>query len=76
MSTPQNDHDLLPEQTEGFKVGEKKTMDEINKLGKPTIKVDVFRILAYGDVLLSSSFLLEMSITENNYVRMTSKLLS
>jgi len=26
------EHDLLPEQTEGFKVGEKKTMDEYNKL--------------------------------------------
>lgn len=27
------EHDLLPEQTEGFKVGEKKTMDEYDKLG-------------------------------------------
>jgi len=35
MSAPHNDQDLLPEQTEGFKVGEKKTMDEINKLGEP-----------------------------------------
>jgi len=34
MSAPQNDNDLLPEQTQGFKVGEKKTMDEINNLGK------------------------------------------
>ena len=25
--------DLLPDQTEGFKVGEKKTMAEIDKLG-------------------------------------------
>lgn len=29
----QNDQDLLPEQTAGFKVGEKKTMDQINQLG-------------------------------------------
>lgn len=34
MSAPPNDNDLLPEQTQGFKVGEKKTMDEINNLGK------------------------------------------
>jgi len=27
-----NEQDLLPDQTEGFKVGEKKTMDEINQL--------------------------------------------
>jgi len=27
-----NDNDLLPEQTEGFKVGEKKTIDEYHKL--------------------------------------------
>ena len=27
--------DLVPEQTEGFKVGEKKTIDEYQKLGKP-----------------------------------------
>jgi hypothetical protein len=26
--------DLVPEQTEGFKVGEKKTIDEYQKLGK------------------------------------------
>jgi hypothetical protein len=25
--------DLLPEQTEGFKVGEKKTLDEYHKMG-------------------------------------------
>lgn len=28
--------DLVPEQTEGFKVGEKKTIDEYQKLGKST----------------------------------------
>ena len=32
MSTP-NPEDLEPEQTEGFKVGEKKTIDEYQKLG-------------------------------------------
>ena len=29
--------DLLPEQTAGFKVGEKKTLDEYNKLGTSNI---------------------------------------
>ncbi len=29
-----NDEELTPEQTEGFKVGEKKTIDEYQKLGK------------------------------------------
>lgn len=33
MTSANNDQDLLPEQTEGFKVGEKKTMDEYHKLG-------------------------------------------
>jgi hypothetical protein len=32
MSAPSND-DLAPSQTEGFKLGEKKTIDEYNKLG-------------------------------------------
>jgi len=32
MASASNDQDLLPEQTEGFKVGEKKTMDEYNNL--------------------------------------------
>ena len=32
-STQDTEHELLPEQTEGYKVGEKKTMDEINKMG-------------------------------------------
>lgn len=31
-----HEQDLLPDQTEGFKVGEKKTMDEYNKLGTLT----------------------------------------
>jgi len=29
-----NDEELVPEQTEGFRVGEKKTIDEYQKLGK------------------------------------------
>lgn len=33
MASASNEQDLLPDQTEGFKVGEKKTMDEYNKLG-------------------------------------------
>jgi hypothetical protein len=33
MASTSNDQDLLPDQTEGFKVGEKKTMDEYHKLG-------------------------------------------
>lgn len=37
MSAQNNDQDLLPEQTEGFKVGEKKTMDQINQLGEQPI---------------------------------------
>ncbi|KAG4435006.1 hypothetical protein IFR05_009495, partial [Cadophora sp. M221] len=32
MASASHDHDLLPDQTEGFKVGEKKTMDEYSKL--------------------------------------------
>lgn len=36
MSTEHHDddHELVPEQTEGFKVGEKKTIDEYQQLGK------------------------------------------
>jgi len=33
MASSSHEHDLLPDQTEGFKVGEKKTMDEYHKLG-------------------------------------------
>jgi hypothetical protein len=33
MASASNEQDLLPEQTEGFKVGEKKTMAEYDKLG-------------------------------------------
>jgi Rho GDP-dissociation inhibitor len=33
MASSTNEQDLLPDQTEGFKVGEKKTMDEYHKLG-------------------------------------------
>jgi hypothetical protein len=36
MSSSKDDHELLPEQTAGFKVGEKKTIDEYNSLGKET----------------------------------------
>ncbi|KAN0096228.1 putative Rho GDP-dissociation inhibitor [Hyaloscypha variabilis] len=32
MASESNEQDLLPEQTEGFKVGEKKTIDEYHKL--------------------------------------------
>jgi len=32
MASASNEQDLLPDQTEGFKVGEKKTMDEYHKL--------------------------------------------
>lgn len=31
--TDQQDNDLLPETTDGFKVGEKKTLDEYSKMG-------------------------------------------
>lgn len=34
MASTSNDPDLLPDQTEGFRVAEKKTMDEYNKLGR------------------------------------------
>ena len=34
MSTALGNEDLVPEQTEGFKVGEKKTIDEYQKLGE------------------------------------------
>lgn len=34
MASSAADNDLLPEQTEGFKVGEKKTMDEYKSMGE------------------------------------------
>jgi hypothetical protein len=37
MSNALGNEDLVPEQTEGFKVGEKKTIDEYQKLGESTI---------------------------------------
>jgi hypothetical protein len=37
MSNAVGAEDLVPEQTEGFKVGEKKTIDEYQKLGESTI---------------------------------------
>lgn len=36
--------DLVPEQTEGFKVGEKKTIDEYQKLGKSRNEAYVLEI--------------------------------
>jgi Rho GDP-dissociation inhibitor len=33
MASEQHNEELVPEQTAGFKVGEKKTLDEYNKLG-------------------------------------------
>lgn len=50
----QGEQDLLPEQTEGFKVGEKKTMDEYHKLG-----VLVFIMLAFFVLLSSTSVILQ-----------------
>jgi hypothetical protein len=37
MSNALGNEDLVPEQTEGFRVGEKKTIDEYQKLGESTI---------------------------------------
>lgn len=34
MSVPHHEEDLKPEETEGFKVGEKKTIDEYQQLGR------------------------------------------
>jgi len=41
MASSNNEQDLLPDQTEGFKVGEKKTMDEYHQLGmwQPTLSL-------------------------------------
>jgi hypothetical protein len=39
MSNAVGTEDLVPEQTEGFKVGEKKTIDEYQKLGESTIHI-------------------------------------
>jgi len=36
MSNAVGNEDLVPEQTEGFKVGEKKTIDEYQQLGEST----------------------------------------
>jgi hypothetical protein len=36
MASSANDQELLPEQTEGYKVGEKRTLDEYNKMGTLT----------------------------------------
>lgn len=34
MSNQPQDDELMPEQTEGFKIGEKKTIDEYKQLGE------------------------------------------
>lgn len=38
MASNAHTDDLLPEQTEGYKVGEKKTMDEYHKMGKWAVR--------------------------------------
>jgi hypothetical protein len=43
---PEAEHELLPEQTEGFKVGEKKTMDEYKNMGKCDSTCQVFSVLS------------------------------
>lgn len=45
--------DLTPEQTEGFKVGEKKTIDEYQKLGKSLEDLFSFLLKSYA---LSSTY--------------------
>jgi hypothetical protein len=45
MASAANDQELLPEQTEGFKVGEKKTMDEYSKMGMHTFQHPFHRIV-------------------------------
>ena len=37
------DDELIPEQTEGYKPGEKKTLDEYQKLGKCSVHTGVAR---------------------------------
>lgn len=53
--------DLVPEQTEGFKVGEKKTIDEYQKLGKSRREI-IYRkaphaLSLYGKNIMAVSFL-------------------
>ena len=53
--------DLVPEQTEGFKVGEKKTIDEYQKLGKSRKEI-IYRkaphvLSLYGKNIMAVSFL-------------------
>lgn len=43
---PEAEHELLPEQTEGFKVGEKKTIDEYKNMGKCAFKCQVLLVLS------------------------------
>jgi hypothetical protein len=51
MSTDAAVHeDLVPEQTEGFKVGEKKTIDEYQKLGKSQ-KYHIAAIISHSHCL-------------------------
>jgi hypothetical protein len=44
-----NEQELLPEQTQGFKVGEKRTIDEYHKMGTFNI------VLPHGDNLSIST---------------------
>lgn len=46
--------DLEPEQTEGFKVGESKTIDEYQKLGRSQIPVVLFSRLLDGIIPLAA----------------------
>lgn len=43
---PEAEYELLPEQTEGFKVGEKKTMDEYKNMGKCESTCKVLLVLS------------------------------
>jgi hypothetical protein len=61
MASSSNEQDLLPDQTEGFKVGEKKTMDEYHKLGMWLSHFHCYFILSMflssGSFVIWSSFI-------------------
>jgi hypothetical protein len=44
MADHPTEDELKPEQTEGFKVGEKKTIDEYQQLGKANINIKAIAI--------------------------------
>lgn len=46
MASNEDHNDLAPEHTEGFKVGQKKTMDEYNKLGQWPIHLPAENLLS------------------------------